>query len=42
MRALGRVGARVTKLALIATAVTGLVIVLDAIFLDDDSDSERG
>ena len=42
MRALARLGARVTKLALIAAAVSGLVIVLDAIFLEDDPDSERG
>jgi hypothetical protein len=41
LRALGRLGKRATKLALLATAVTGLFIVLDAIFLDDDGDPDR-
>ncbi|MEX0783700.1 MAG: hypothetical protein WD557_13730 [Dehalococcoidia bacterium] len=39
-RALGRLGARLVKLALIATAVTALMIALDAIFLSDDDARE--
>lgn len=41
LRAISRLGKRLTTLALLAGAVTALFIVLDAILLDDDEDPER-
>jgi hypothetical protein len=42
LRTVGRLARRVTKVALLATAVGGLLLVLDAIFLDDQEGESDG